>query len=161
MKLQQGNVLTHIRAYWVVLGRRMPRAENRQSWWASLQIQVVSQGLHSPCELRHEPAGVNIKGNNENTPETDASVNVRKYALFSAASKLMQSEPDGNDDCLLAHTWGVQEQVEWPFHAHAIQTWKKCIHTASMPWRTTYTLVSSTIWPDIPRNDSKYTMTIP
>jgi hypothetical protein len=34
------------------------------------------------------PAGVKSRGKREKTPDTDAKVKVRKYALFSAAIKL-------------------------------------------------------------------------
>lgn len=48
------------------------------------QVSVDTDAIIMICS----PAGVNSKGNKENTPATDARVNVRKKALLSAANRL-------------------------------------------------------------------------
>lgn len=48
------------------------------------QVSVGPNDIIKMCS----PAGVNSKGNKENTPATDARVNVRKKALLSAANRL-------------------------------------------------------------------------
>ena len=53
--------------------------------------QSVSQTyayVHGHYDL---PAGVNKSGNKEKIPATEAISNVRKYSLFSAASKLVMA----------------------------------------------------------------------
>ena len=55
---------------------------------SGLKVSTVS----CPSDDGDSPAGVKRRGKREKTPATDASANVRKYALFSAASRLVTGQ---------------------------------------------------------------------